>query len=89
MTAPAASRISIALSGKSCWTKQKYPDAEKEFRTALHLDPHNRDSAIGLASSLDLQKRYSGGIPILELLAKAPDAPRLIRSLSWPRVTIT
>ena len=40
----------------------------------MKLNPHDRDSAIGLASSLDLQNRYSEAIPILELLAKAPDA---------------
>jgi tetratricopeptide (TPR) repeat protein len=60
--------------GEILMKEQKYPEAEAEFRTALQKDSHNRDSAIGLASSLDLQKRYSEAIPILELLAKAPDA---------------
>ena len=60
--------------GEILMKAQKYPEAEGEFRTALQLDPHNRDSAIGLASSLYLQKRYPEAIPILELLAKAPDA---------------
>ena len=49
--------------GQVLLDEQKYPEAEKEFRTALQLDAHNRDAAIGLASSLDLQKRYSGGHP--------------------------
>jgi tetratricopeptide (TPR) repeat protein len=60
--------------GEILLKEQKFPEAEGEFRTALKTDSHNRDAAIGLASSLDLQKRYSEAIPILELLAKAPDA---------------
>ena len=60
--------------GEILMKEQKFPEAEGEFRTALKIDSHNRDAAIGLASSLDLQKRYSEAIPILELLAKAPDA---------------
>ena len=60
--------------GQILLDEEKYPQAEAEFRTTLQLDSHNRDAAIGLASSLDLQKRYSEAIPILELLAKAPDA---------------
>jgi len=38
------------------------------------MDPHNRDAAIGLATSLYLQKRYAEAIPLLETLTKAPDA---------------
>jgi tetratricopeptide (TPR) repeat protein len=60
--------------GEILMKEQKFPEAEGEFRTALKIDSHNRDAAIGLASSLDLQNRYSEAIPILELLAKAPDA---------------
>jgi predicted Zn-dependent protease len=61
--------------GEILLEEQKYPEAEGEFRAALKIDGHNRDAAIGLASSLDYEKRYSEAIPILELLAKAPDAP--------------
>jgi tetratricopeptide (TPR) repeat protein len=60
--------------GQILLDEQKYPEAEGEFRSALTLDSHNRDAAIGLASSLYFQKRYPEAIPILELLAKAPDA---------------
>jgi predicted Zn-dependent protease len=70
---PGVSDLHRAL-GEILLKEQKFPEAEEEFRTSLKLDPHNRDAAIGLASSLDLQKRYSEAIPILELLAKAPDA---------------
>jgi len=60
--------------GQVLLDEQKYPDGENEFRTALQMDSRNRDAAIGLASSLDFQKRYSEAIPILEVLAKDPDA---------------
>jgi tetratricopeptide (TPR) repeat protein len=60
--------------GEILLDEQKYPEAEGEFRTALQLDAHNRDAAIGLASSLYFQKRYTDAIPLLEQLAKAPDA---------------
>ena len=61
--------------GQVLLDEQKFPEAEGEFRTALKLDSHNRDAAIGLASSLDLQQRYSEAIPILGQLTKASDAP--------------
>jgi tetratricopeptide (TPR) repeat protein len=60
--------------GEILLNEEKYPEAEGEFRKALQLVSHNRDAAIGLASSLYLQKRYSEAIPLLEQLAKAPDA---------------
>jgi tetratricopeptide (TPR) repeat protein len=60
--------------GEVLLDEEKYPEAEGEFRTALQLDTHNRDAAIGLASSLYFQKRYPEAVPILELLATAPDA---------------
>ncbi len=60
--------------GEVLLKEQKYPEAQAQFIAALKLDSHNRDAAIGLASSLDLQKRYSDAIPLLEQLAKAPDA---------------
>lgn len=60
--------------GEILLKEQKYPEAQEQFTVALKLDSHNRDAAIGLASSLDLQKKYSDAIPILEQLAKAPDA---------------
>ncbi len=60
--------------GEILLKEQKFPEAEAQFLAALKLDSHNRDAAIGLASSLDLQKKYSDAIPILEQLTKAPDA---------------
>ena len=60
--------------GQILLNERKYPEAEKEFRTSLQLDSHNRDSAIGLAFSLNFQKRYEEAIPLLEQLAKSPDA---------------
>jgi tetratricopeptide (TPR) repeat protein len=60
--------------GEILLKEQKFSDAEGEFRAALKIDSHNRDAAIGLASSLDFEERYSEAVPILELLAKAPDA---------------
>jgi tetratricopeptide (TPR) repeat protein len=60
--------------GQILMKEEKYPESEAEFRAALRLDSHNRDAAIGLASSLDFQKRYAEAIPILQQLASAPDA---------------
>lgn len=54
--------------------EQKYPEAEKEFRATLQLDPHNREAAVGLAFSLNFEKRYGEAIPLLEKLASTPDA---------------
>jgi tetratricopeptide (TPR) repeat protein len=59
--------------GQILLNEQKYPEAEKEFRTALQMDSHNRESAIGLAFSLNFQKRYAEAIPLFEQLARAPD----------------
>lgn len=60
--------------GETLLNEQKFPEAEQEFRTALKMDSHNRGSAVGLASSLYFEKRYSDAIPLLEQLAKVPDA---------------
>ncbi len=60
--------------GEILLKEQKFPEAQAQFMAALKLDSHNRDAAIGLASCLDLQKKYAEAIPILEQLAKQPDA---------------
>jgi tetratricopeptide (TPR) repeat protein len=71
---PNAADLHRAL-GQSLLNENKYPEAEREFRAALQLDSHNRDAAVGLAFSLNFQKRYAEAIPILEQLARVPDAP--------------
>jgi predicted Zn-dependent protease len=54
--------------------EQKFPGAEGEFRTVLQTDPHNHEATLGLAFSLNFQKRYQEAILLLEQLANAPDA---------------
>jgi len=64
--------------GRTLLDEEKFAAAEAEFRAALKLDPHSREAAKGLATSLYLQKRYPEAIPVLEALARGPDAPAIL-----------
>ena len=61
--------------GQTLLEEQKLGEAENEFRTALKLDPHNREAMKGVASSLYLEKRYAEAIPFIQALLRAPGAP--------------
>ena len=61
--------------GQTLLDQQRFPEAEVEFRASLKLDPRSREAAKGLATSLYLQKKYAEAIPLLDALARAPDAP--------------
>ena len=77
LAAPAEPDLHRAL-GQALLEQQKLSEAEAEFRTALKGNPRSRDAAQGLASSLYLQKRYTEAIPLLEVLARAPDPPPIL-----------
>ncbi|MBZ5516038.1 MAG: tetratricopeptide repeat protein [Acidobacteriia bacterium] len=61
--------------GQTLLDQEKFPQAEGEFLASLKLDPRSREAAKGLATSLYLQKKYGEAVPVLEALARAPDAP--------------
>jgi superkiller protein 3 len=64
--------------GQTLLEEEKFSEAEVEFRTALKGNPRSREAAQGLATSLYLQKRYPEAIPLLEVLARAPDPPPIL-----------
>jgi tetratricopeptide (TPR) repeat protein len=64
--------------GQTLLGEEKFSEAEVEFRTALKGNPGNREAGQGLATSLYLQKRYPEAIPLLEVLARAPDPPAIL-----------
>jgi superkiller protein 3 len=64
--------------GQTLLDEGKLSEAEVEFRTALTRNPRSREAGQGLATSLYLQKRYPEAIPLLEVLARAPDPPAIL-----------
>jgi tetratricopeptide (TPR) repeat protein len=77
LAAPAAPDLHRAL-GQTLLEEDKLSEAEAEFRTALKGNPRSREAGQGLATSLYLQKRYPEAIPLLEVLARAPDPPPIL-----------
>jgi tetratricopeptide (TPR) repeat protein len=65
----------LEAAGKADQAATKLASAEKEFRHALQLDPHNAEAAKGLASSLYLEKGYAEAVPIIEGLVRTGNAP--------------
>jgi tetratricopeptide (TPR) repeat protein len=74
VAAPGESDLHRAL-GRTLLDEGEFAEAEAEFRSALKLDPRNRDAVLGFATSLYLQKRYPEAVPPLEALARAPRPP--------------
>jgi tetratricopeptide (TPR) repeat protein len=77
LTAPTDPDLHRAL-GQTLLAEEKFSEAEVEFRTALKGNPRSREAGQGLATSLYLQKRYPEAIPLLEVLARAPDPPPIL-----------
>ena len=77
LAAPADPDLHRAL-GQTLLEEDKLTEAEAEFRTALKSNPRSREAGQGLATSLYLQKRYPEAIPLLEVLARAPDPPPIL-----------
>ena len=77
LAAPADADLHRAL-GQSLMEEDKLSEAEAEFRAALKTNPRSREAGQGLATSLYLQKRYPEAIPLLEILAHAPDSPPIL-----------
>jgi tetratricopeptide (TPR) repeat protein len=77
LTAPTDSELHRAL-GQTLLAEEKFAEAEVEFRTALACNPRSREAGQGLATSLYLQKRYPEAIPLLEVLASAPNPPPIL-----------
>ena len=75
--APADPDLHRALA-QTLLEQAKLAPAESEFRAALRANPRSREAAQGLASSIYLQKRYAEAIPLLEALARLPDAPAIL-----------
>jgi superkiller protein 3 len=77
LAAPTDPDLHRAL-GQTLLEEDKLSEAEAEFRTALKSNPRSREAGQGLATSLYLQKRYPEAIPLLEVLARAPDPPPIL-----------
>jgi tetratricopeptide (TPR) repeat protein len=77
LAAPTDPDLHRAL-GQTLLEEEKFSEAEAEFRTALKGNPRSREAGQGLATSLYLQKRYPEAIPLLEVLARAPDPPAIL-----------
>jgi tetratricopeptide (TPR) repeat protein len=77
LTAPTDPDLHRAL-GQTLLEEEKFSEAEVEFRTALKGNSRSREAGQGLATSLYLQKRYPEAIPLLEVLARAPDPPPIL-----------
>jgi tetratricopeptide (TPR) repeat protein len=64
---------------------KRYPDAETKFRAALELQPKSPQALLGLAQTLDVQKKPEAAAAYRDYLAVQPDAPgaqsRVIRLL--------
>jgi tetratricopeptide (TPR) repeat protein len=54
---------------------KRYPDAETKFRAGLELQPKSPQALVGLAQSLDAQKRPEAAAAFRDYLAVQPDAP--------------
>jgi Flp pilus assembly protein TadD len=54
---------------------KRYSDAETKFRTALELEPKSPQALLGLAQSLDAQKKPEAAAAYRDYLAVQPDAP--------------
>src|SRR5256885_14996917 len=59
----------------------KPEEAEKEFRHALSLSPHDANLKVGLATAFHQQGKSSAAMVIVEDLVKSPDAPPRARIL--------
>jgi tetratricopeptide (TPR) repeat protein len=54
---------------------KRYPDAEAKFRQALESQPKSPRALLGLAQSLDAQKKPEAAAAFRDYLAVQPDAP--------------
>jgi tetratricopeptide (TPR) repeat protein len=54
---------------------KRYPDAETKFRAGLELEPKSPQALLGLAETLDLQKKPEAAAALRDYLAVQPDAP--------------
>ncbi len=54
---------------------KRYPDAEMKFRAALELQPKSPQALLGLAQTLDVQKKPEAAAAYRDYLAVQPDAP--------------
>jgi tetratricopeptide (TPR) repeat protein len=54
---------------------KRYPDAETKFRAALELQPKSPQALLGLAQTLDAQKKPEAAAALRDYLAVEPDAP--------------
>jgi len=69
--------------GTIYYDDEKYPDAEKEFKKALDVDPGNMDAAIYLGSIYFKQKKFDDAIAFYsEMLKKNPKNDNLLVALA-------
>jgi len=54
---------------------KRYSDAEAKFRAALELEPKSAQALLGLAQSLDAQKKPEAAAAYFDYLAVQPDTP--------------
>jgi tetratricopeptide (TPR) repeat protein len=54
---------------------KRYPDAETKFRAGLELEPKSPQALLGLAETLDAQKKPEAAGAFRDYLAVQPDAP--------------
>jgi tetratricopeptide (TPR) repeat protein len=54
---------------------KRYPDAETKFRAALELQPKSPQALLGVAQTLDAQKKPEAAAAYRDYLAVQPDAP--------------
>jgi Flp pilus assembly protein TadD len=54
---------------------KRYPDAETKFRAGLELQPKSPQALLGLAQTLDLEKKPEAAAAFHDYLAVEPDAP--------------
>jgi tetratricopeptide (TPR) repeat protein len=54
---------------------KRYPDAETKFRAALELEPKSPQALLGLAETLDAQKKPEAAAAYRDYLAVQPDTP--------------
>ncbi len=54
---------------------KRYPDAEAKFRAALEFQPKSPQALLGLAQTLDAQKKPEAAAAFRDYLAVQPDAP--------------
>jgi Flp pilus assembly protein TadD len=54
---------------------KRYPDAETKFRAALELEPKSPQALLGLAQTLDAQKKPEAAAAYRDYLAVQPDTP--------------